>query len=811
MIELLSPVGDFECLKAAVQNGANAVYFGANQFNARQNATNFDDDGLKEAIQYAKLRNVKINFTLNTLIKDSEFEDAVNLVKKVYALGADAIIVQDLGLAQYIIKKFPEMDVHASTQMTIHNLDGVLMLQNMGFKRVVLSRELSLHEIEHICNNSNVEIECFVHGALCICYSGQCLLSSSIGGRSGNRGKCAQPCRLPYKLFEEDSNNKITKLNEGYLLSTRDFCSLKYLDKLINAGVTSFKIEGRMKTPEYVATCTKIYRKYIDLALSDKPYIVDENDIKLLMQVFNRGAFSSSNLLDEPNRDYVFKEKPNNMGLYIGNVSNINPKKGLITFKTNEKVEIGDKISFQKEEHKYTISELMKKNENIKVSEVDDYITIGRMKGNINLGDRVYKLSNSDYSKSLKDAYNSENIKIPLMAYVRVKKDKPLSLEVVSKDSTDGAYFSISTKQVSDIVPIEAISNPITKERISSQLNKTTDTQFQFENIVFDMDEDAYIPKISAINELRRRALEDIENQAISRFSRDPGKCAFDLTNNKNKLPADADNAPSVALLLRQINLEFDYSKINNVDSIYVPFLYFKGKQYYEILRFLSSKAKLYVYLPHIIKDNFKNIFFNEFDKLIEDFNVYGLVISNPSCIHYFDDYKDKLDIVANYTFNIFNNYTIDSLKSLGIKRVVISPELDEASIKELNNQSSVDTELMVYGNLRLMTTGYCLLGESNLCYPDCATKCRKNGAKFYLNDRLNMNFRIILDSIQTITAIYNSRTTSISYKNINPSFVRISVLDESIDEINKIIDNVQHDIVFEGENFTKGNFNKTV
>ena len=203
MCELLSPVGDFECLKAAVQNGADAVYFGANQFNARQNATNFDDEGLKKAIQYAKLRNVKINFTLNTLIKDAEFEDAVNLVKKVYELGADAIIVQDLGLAKYIIDNFPDMDVHASTQMTIHNLEGVQILKDIGFKRVVLSRELSLHEIEYICKNTDVEIECFVHGALCICYSGQCLLSSSIGARSGNRGKCAQPCRLPYKLYEE--------------------------------------------------------------------------------------------------------------------------------------------------------------------------------------------------------------------------------------------------------------------------------------------------------------------------------------------------------------------------------------------------------------------------------------------------------------------------------------------------------------------------------------------------------------------------------------------------------------------------------
>ena len=263
MIELLSPVGDFECLKAAVQNGADAVYFGAGSFNARAFATNFDDEALENAITYAKLRGVKTNLTLNTLIKNDEMENAINLAKKAYELGIDAIIVQDLGLARYLIKNFPDLAIHGSTQMSVHSLEGVLALQKMGFSRVVLSRELSLEEIEYICKNSNIEIEVFVHGALCISYSGQCLFSSMVGGRSGNRGKCAQPCRLPYELLEND-----TTIDKGYLLSPRDLCGLDYLPQLIKSGVSCLKIEGRMKTPEYVATVTRIYRKYLDLALS---------------------------------------------------------------------------------------------------------------------------------------------------------------------------------------------------------------------------------------------------------------------------------------------------------------------------------------------------------------------------------------------------------------------------------------------------------------------------------------------------------------------------------------------------------------
>ena len=259
MIELLSPVGDFECLQAAVQNGADAVYFGANLFSARAFASNFDDNALEQAIHYAKIRGVKTHLTLNTLIKNHELADAINLAKKAYHLGIDAIIVQDLGLAKFLIDHFPGLQVHGSTQMSVHNLEGVLQLQKLGFSRVVLSRELHIKEIETICKNANIEIETFIHGALCISYSGQCLFSSMIGGRSGNRGKCAQPCRLPYELLEDD-----ICIDKGYLLSPRDLCGLEFLPQLIKAGVSSLKIEGRMKTPEYVATVTRIYRKYID-------------------------------------------------------------------------------------------------------------------------------------------------------------------------------------------------------------------------------------------------------------------------------------------------------------------------------------------------------------------------------------------------------------------------------------------------------------------------------------------------------------------------------------------------------------------
>ena len=887
MIELLSPIGDFDCLKAAVQNGADSVYFGGSLFNARYNAHNFDADELKQAIQYAKLRNVKVDFTLNTLIKNNEFADAVELANYVYSLGVDAIIVQDLGLAKYLIKSFPDLPIHASTQMTIHNLHGVKELEELGFKRAVLSRELSLDEIQYICKNTNIEIETFIHGALCISYSGQCLFSSSIGARSGNRGKCAQPCRLPYKLFstnnqkqklnqnKSDTNNSIncnnndndnnsnncnnnsnynnhnncnnnnndTCLDSGYLFSPRDLCGLNYIPQLINAGVSCLKIEGRMKSPEYVATVTKIYRKYIDLAYSQKDYIVDQNDIDELMQVFNRGGFSSANFESTPNRNYVFKEKPNNIGIYIGNVSKLNKEKGLVRLTLKNNVQIGDKISFEKEEHKYTISELMCNNNNLREANTGDTVVIGRMKGNLHLGDKVYKLTDAVKSKKIDEFIQKENKKIPLSAHIIVKKGVPLSLEVTSCDKEDGNYFSMSAKSVIDILPIDAITNPISEDRIKEQLCKTTNSQFEFKYIKADLDDNTYVPKISYINQLRRECLEKLEEQAIQRFSRNKKNivlssinsnindiaqnnsnksiiiqnnlCKNNIIQNNSDISVTGSNITNnenskICLLLNELDLDYDYSKISNVDNIYVPLKYFKNKQYWEIIKTLSRNNNLYIYLPTVLKDNFRNFYFNDIDAIIKKYKIKGLICSNLSCINYFSNLKGKLDLVANYTFNVFNNYTINELAEIGIKRVVLSPELDESNLKNITNNSIIPTEVLVYGKLVLMNIGYCLLGSSNLCYPRCDMKCKEN-SKFYLKDRLNMNFRLIPDSIQTISTLYNSKINSISYSNIKPNFVRISILDENIDEINEIIKCVKNDKPFTGSNFTKGNFNKTV
>lgn len=766
MIELLSPVGDFECLKAAVQNGANAVYFGSNLFSARAFAKNFDKGELEQAINYAKLRGVKTHLTLNTLIKDEEFEEAFNVAKTAYEFGIDAIIVQDLGLAINLIKSFPDLEIHASTQMTTSNLEGVKRLEQLGFKRVVLSRECSISEIEHICKNCDIEIEVFTHGALCISYSGQCLFSSMVGGRSGNRGMCAQPCRLPYSLLSED---KI--LDKGYLLSPRDLCSLENLPKLISAGVSSLKIEGRMKSPTYVATVTKIYRKYIDLAykfLNNEisKYEIDENDKKELMQVFNRGEFSTGHLLDSPNKKLIYPQKPNNMGITLGKVLKFNPNKGLITVKLEDEVAIGDGISFENESTKYTISELMNKNINIKSGLSGNTVTFGRMKGNIKPGDKIFKLTDKTLSTEALNSFSKENVKTYLSCNLEIHSSKKISVTINSLN------FNLEVNFEYDYITDIAKNSPITQDKIINQFNKTLNTCFEFSEINIDLDDNVFIPT-SIINDIRRTAISLIEEKIISSFKRESNCFIKKIDSNSEAVIKHSEKA----LLLNILNTNYDYSKLKNFDKIYIPLKYFSDKNYEKILKLLENKSKLYICMPVVVKDRYLSTIKKYVENALNKFNISGAVVSEMSSISLFKN----IEIIANYNFNIFNSYSSKEIQKLGFSSLTLSPELNES---ELSNISAKNKEVIVYGKIPLMTMSYCLLGKSNRCYKECDHLCLKNNS-YYLNDRYNFKFRVIPDNIQTLTTIYNSRNTSVS--NVNATCLRYDILDETIEEINKL------------------------
>lgn len=783
-IELLSPVGDFECLIAAVQNGADAVYFGADKFNARINGINFSNEELKKAITYAKLRNVKTYLTLNILIKNDEFKEAIELVEYAYECGIDALIVQDLGLARFIIKNYPDLEVHASTQMTVHNVEGVKELKKLGFKRVVLSRELNLDEIKDIYNQTKEDLEVFVHGALCISYSGQCLMSSIIGQRSGNRGKCAGTCRLPYELISKKENKIVDK---GYLLSSKDVCTLDILPELLETGVMSLKIEGRMKTPEYVGVVTSIYRKYIDLALSKDKYIVDENDKKELMQVFNRGGFSTGYLKGKLGKNMMYTKRPNHIGIVLGTVISYNSNKGYVKIKLKENMELGDSIRINESSCKS--SELMKNNNNIKTAKIGEIVTIGRIKGNIKAGDIVYKTVSVSLENKINQTLTKDVRKRKVFCKVEIETGKKAKIDILDLQT------QMSSNVIGNIVE-KGQTQVANEERIKAQINKMGGTVFELESIVVNLSKDAYI-SIKELNELRRKALEELEQKLLQKIYRDKKNVKLEEFNLEEK----EHSKVSTAVLLNTINPNYNYKALRKIDKIYLPISELILAKNLNKLEEITNNLETYIYMPNIIRDEHRKIVYGKIEELLKKYKIQGFVVSNLSQIKELQKYN--LRLIGNYTLNVFNDETAKELQNLRISTITISPELNEEEIRSI--KTNMKKEFIVYGRLPLMTSEYCTIGT----FKNCAGTCTKG--EYTLKDRMNFEFPIKTNRINCNTTIYNSKITSIMWKNLNLDSIRIDILDETIEEINKIVEIHKQNKRLEGQNYTNGNLKKNI
>ena len=463
----------------------------------------------------------------------------------------------------------------------------------------------------------------------------------------GNRGRCAQPCRLPYELLEEKNiNGKVSEsaIDKGYLISPRDLCSLEYLPELINAGVKCFKIEGRLKSPEYVAVVTKIYRKYIDMVLNGDEYVIDKKDKLALKQIFNRGEFSTGHLSNSANKSLIFKEKPNNMGLYLGNVAGYNKLKGHIKLLLNQPLAIGDTINFEKENTKYNVSELMLDSNNIPSAKIGDKVVIGRMKGNIHVGDKIYKLSSKEQLVNAENSYESENIKLPLKASICIKCGEPVTMHVTLLNSKCSLYKNISVDISSSLIPEKAIKNPITKDRVIAQISKTNDTPFKFNEINVDLDDGLFISSIKELNEIRRMALLKLEDIIIGRTKRnvDLDEVKLDKIYEKylagflNKYSINEDMVDNQSLPNKQIAVyfniihpEYDYSKLSAkyISCVYIPLRYFMRREYAKSLKEITSNFKTYIYMPAIIKANYKKCnkaWFRRFNKRIQYSGIYS-------------------------------------------------------------------------------------------------------------------------------------------------------------------------------------------
>lgn len=625
----------------------------------------------------------------------------------------------------------------------------------------------------------------------------------------GNRGKCAQPCRLPYELLKITENAQV--IDKGHLLSPKDLCSLDLLPTLVRLGITCFKIEGRLKNPEYVSTVTRIYRKYIDLAQSDKPYIVDEKDRKDLLQVFNRGGFSKGYLDPGPNQEFIYKEKPNNMGIFIGTVYNFNPNKGYITLKLQDDISIGDTVSLERETGFYTISELMIDNKNVPTAKKGDIVKIGRIKGRIFSNDKIFKMSSKALCDLASEYVNSEKNKQKINCKIIVHKNEPISMQIYTNNSElTNIYNNINFTITSDLLPIESINSPITAERVINQIDKLGGTPFEFENIDVDLDNNLHVPSISKLNQLRRDCISRLEETLLDKIHRRYNSDLSHINVSSYSINKDNSNQPKrISILLNILSNDYNYSSLKNIDRIYIPLKYFFIPEFDSKIAEITRFADTYIYMPPILKDSVVKKISQNLDRVLSTNSIHGFVISNISHFHFLGKYLKDYEIISNYTMNVYNNYSVAELEEMHVSCVTLSPELDASTLNSF--EYNVQTEAIVYGNLPVMTTNYCLLSNSNFCLEKCKGNCNNSNHKYYLKDRLKMNFRIIPDSFFKVTTIFNSKTTSVSANDINVNFARLDFIDESIEEICEIVENYRNGRILEGKDFTNGNFNRIV
>ncbi|OAT79383.1 DUF3656 domain-containing U32 family peptidase [Desulfotomaculum copahuensis] len=505
--ELLAPAGSKEALVAAVQNGADAVYLGGRMFNARHSAANFDDRELARAVEYAHVRGVKVHVTVNILLAEHELPEALRFLHFLQRTGVDAVIVQDTGLSVLARRVLPELPLHASTQMTIHNRPAVEKLQSLGFARVVLAREMELADIAAIKKNTGAELEVFIHGALCVCYSGQCLLSSMIGGRSGNRGRCAQPCRMRYTLVDDSGRPVADPRREGeYLLSPRDLNLSEHIPALIRAGIDSFKIEGRMKRPEYVATVIRIYRQLIDRAVSRGDYSLNPEETRDLAQIFNRD-FTTGYFFGRPGYDLMSYKRPNNRGLLLGRVRRYDRAARRVELALDDPLRVGDGLEVWVSAGGRVgseVHEIWLNGRRVDQAPAGSLVQVP-FNGHIHPGDRVFKTHDAALMERAAATFTSdrETRKTPLDFYVRARVGEPVFIRVRDENGLTGEGSG-------ETPGVPAEHRPLTEEFLRRQLDRLGNTPFSPGKLHCDIQGAVMVPA-GEINSVRRAALTALE------------------------------------------------------------------------------------------------------------------------------------------------------------------------------------------------------------------------------------------------------------------------------------------------------------
>lgn len=792
-VELLSPAGKEESLKAAIENGCGAVYFGGRDFNARRSAGNFSDDELEKMIDYCHLRGVKAYIVVNTLYLESEFKNLVEFVKKAYSFGADAFIVCDMGLVSILARHFKGIELHASTQMSAHSKCDVMYLESLGFTRVNIARETALKNmpgqirgqdtIEDIVSSTSCDIEIFAHGALCVCYSGRCLMSAFFGGRSGNRGDCAQPCRQKYTLCSPEGN----PVKTGYLLSPMDLCTVRMLPELINSGVSSLKIEGRMKGPEYCGITSSAYSSAIESSERNAAFLPDDYE-KELLQVFNRGgSFTQGYYTAHSGSGMMSPDTPKATGLNTGQVLGYDEKTNMCTVLLREPVIPGDGI------------EISGAGTYISREAAAGSITNIKITGDIKKGDTMYKT----YGKAVMDkaakSFEKDTRKLKINGRIYAKHGEKLMLEL--------SLGQISAKAYSD-PPDEAKNKPVGRDELIARLSKTGSSSVTIDFTEAEIEDGIFIP-VAVINKLRRDAVELFCEKYLKSFKRIPPE--FRLPELKL---GHAGNKKLTVLVSNLAQLEAVIDERPYI--VYAPAIseILKNMEYY--VKLCRSRAvMLFIALPYItVSTEHMEILINE----LETSGIDGYLVRTIGQLHLLAD--TSKEITLDYTLNILNpyaayaypeSYTVTASVELSTDQLTGTWRQNPARLSQDSNASSLpessdkfglgfgeNTEAVIYGKIPLMVTRQCPVGNyasqrEEKPGPYCSLK--GHNKSFGLIDRKNSELTISCDCENCYALLYSHKPVNLDISKCleaDVSRLRLQFTDEDVKLVRRLIASCQ-------------------
>lgn len=792
-VEILAPAGSMECLKAAITAGADAVYTGGALFGARAYAHNLTEEELLEAIDYVHLHGRRLYLTVNTLIKDREMEKQMyDYLLPYYRQGLDAVIVQDIGLFRFIRKHFPDLPIHASTQMTLTGVDGAKFLEKEGAQRIVTSRELSMAEVKKIADETELEIESFVHGALCYCYSGQCLFSSFIGGRSGNRGQCAQPCRLLYQTPEAKKPQ--------YLLSLKDICTLELIPEMIESGIYSFKIEGRMKKPEYAAAVAFQYRKYADLylkyyeecpagedpaAYAMKKYRVCEEDRQMLLDLYNRGGFHTGYYHTQNGREMVSLNRPNHAGVpavkVLAKKGRTVTAKAMTDLSPQDIIELPMRRGREKADN-YTCKDAVRKGMNVQIPVFAD-TPFKR--------DEIWmRTRNSALIERLHEEFVNGKIKERICGTFRLYPQEAATLTVKCRD----AEITVTGEKAQ-----EALSQPMSRERIEKQLRKTGNTEFEFSFLKAEIGEKVFLP-MQSLNELRREALETLEKVICENYRRsgevkEPEENKTELSMEEEVISgwtASVRTAEQLEVILEEEAIGRIY-----VDCTMFPRIWEKDSYVEWITKVHAAGKEIYLVMPYIFRERTRKQYEAAYNRIFGA-GWDGILIANYESFAFLKEYGYTGRIMTDYNLYEFNQESRKFWKEKGVFEFTAPVELTERELQDLRVK---DGEVIVYGYLPMMISAGCIQKTTR--------GCLKKSGQTTITDRYRNPFVVKNECDYCYNILYNYVPLYLGDRmeevyQIGPGRIRLMFTTERQQEVRQILS-----AYFEGKELPEGTYTR--